>query len=92
MLRVGLRLAARVPWRLVSGVETVSWSTPRERRREHADVARPGDANLVIRFDEPVVVTRAFGLRRRASSVALCVDDPDGLRASIERAAARTAR
>ena len=62
MLRVGLRLAARVPWRLVSGVETVSWSTPRERRREHADVARPGDADLVIRFDEPVVVRARSGL------------------------------
>jgi len=84
VLRAGLRLTARIPWRLVSGVEGASWSTPRERSRGHADIARPGDANLVVRFREPVVVTRALGLRRRVSSVALCVDEPEGLRACIE--------
>jgi hypothetical protein len=87
VLRVGLRLTAHVPWPLVSGVSAVAWSTAPVRGGAHADVARPAEANLLVRFREPIVVTHAFGLRRRVSSVGIRVDDPEGLRSAIQLAA-----
>ena len=86
VLRVGLRLTAHVPWSLVVGAEDVTGSTPPERGGRHVNVARPAEANIVVRFREPVLVTGALGIRRRVASVAACVDDPAGLKAAIDAA------
>jgi hypothetical protein len=79
VLRAGLRLGARVPWTVIEGAaETASLD------EETLDVARPiAEANVVVRLREPIVVTVAFGLRKRVRSVGLRVDDPRGLCAAI---------
>jgi len=87
VLRAGLRLSARVPW---SSIETAASATPIARTTpstgargatsaRHLDATRPAEGNVVVRFRTPVEVTGAFGLRRRVTSVAVCVDDPVGL-------------
>jgi hypothetical protein len=83
VLRAGLRLTARVAWSLVADAEVVSWTTRPSRASGYLDVARPAEANVVIRFRDPVAVAGAFGMRRRVSQVGLCVDDPEGLAAAV---------
>ena len=87
VLRVGLRLSAIVPWAVVREAETVSWSALPAKATGYFDAARPVEPNLVIRFRASVEVTGAFGVRRRVSSLGLCVDDPEGLCAAVTGAA-----
>jgi hypothetical protein len=78
VLRAGLRLSARVPWSSIEGTGSRTGAAAL-----HVDATRPAEANVVVRFRSPVEVTAALGLRRRVASVAMCVDDPDGLVAAI---------
>jgi hypothetical protein len=83
LLHAGLRLKARVDWSVVQGADVVA-SSPPLRAPGYLDVARPAEANLIVRFRAPVLVEAAFGVRRRVTRVGICVDDPEALRNAID--------
>jgi hypothetical protein len=42
-----------------------------------------GDPNVAVEFSEPVIAMGMFGIRRRVTRVALCIDDADGFERAL---------
>ena len=83
VVRVGLRLAARLPLAELRAVERVTWRTKPARGAGYLDAARPLDPNVVLTLRAPKAVTVALGLRRDAARIGLRVDDPDRFVAAV---------
>ncbi len=80
-LRIGLRWEARLQ---LSAIKSAGAPTiPEDALR----VGVIGSPNLVLRFSEPQTLRGLFGIERRASAIALLVDDPAALLAPLGRAA-----
>lgn len=77
VLRVGLRLSARVPLDRIAGVERATWRTRPGRSRTWLDAARPQPANVLVRLRAPTAVSAALGMRRTVTGIALRVDEPE---------------
>ena len=88
-LRIGLRWEARIPLTSIAlagapGLADQPSSTePPTAQSEPLRVGVIGTPNLVLRFTEPQTLRKIFGIERRAISIALLVDDPDGLVAAL---------
>ncbi len=87
-LRIGLRWEARIPLSSIAfagAPDSINQRSINDSPAEAAplSIGVIGSPNLVLRFTEPQTLRRVFGLERRATSIALLVDDPDGLVAAI---------
>lgn len=78
-LQLGLRWAADVPLRLIESVET--GPAPLGSLR----LTVLGSTNLVLRLRQPIEVSGLFGITRRSSTLAIQLDDPEGLAAALRR-------
>jgi len=76
-LRLGLRWAADIPLRLIESVETGPSPVGSLRLKVL------GTTNLVLRLRQPIEVSGLFGITRRSSTLAVQLDDPEGLAAAL---------
>jgi hypothetical protein len=76
-LRLGLRWTADIPLRLIESVETG------RAPLGSLQLKVLGSTNLVLRLRQPIEVTGLFGITRRSSTLAVQLDDPEGLAAAL---------
>jgi hypothetical protein len=80
-IELGFRGSSRIPYRLIDAV-----SAPEPGWTPSAKAFRltPGDApNLRVDLKKPIVVRGLLGIRRRAESIGLYLDDPERFRALL---------
>ena len=82
-VRIGLRWQVRIPLAQIAAVEMPQGESLDRKQVFHASVL--GSANFVLRLRAPVVLRGFFGIERRASAVALSVDEPAKLAAHLRR-------
>jgi hypothetical protein len=78
VLRNGLLWMLRIPLDRLESVATAG---------DEADLRMPPatDPNLWLRFSEPLIARKMYGIRRRVRSVAISVDERDELLAALSR-------
>lgn len=86
-LRVGRRFAVSVPTTTVSSALRPTWrdlpnpGTP--QAAGYLNLTKPATPNVLLILSAPLEVRLPGGLRRSATSFALCLDEPDAFLAAI---------
>ncbi|GEM_PF-1353495 len=80
-LRSGLFWRAEVPLRDIAAVEKATIRVTEENGYRNTAVF--GEADLVIRLTQPVMLYGLFGISKQASIIGLAVDSPEALRLAL---------
>jgi hypothetical protein len=79
-LVIGWRVQASIPRSQLASVSHASWrDIPDGARPGFADITKPAAPNIIIRCDPAAPVRLVRSITRPLNTIALCVDDPDGL-------------
>lgn len=77
-LRVGWRADASLPRTAVTTAVRPTWrAIPTAGSALYLNLTKPAEPNVLLTFHPPVSIRLAGGLRRRASTLGLCLDNPD---------------
>jgi hypothetical protein len=87
-LRIGRRWRARIPRAAIDQLERVSGRVARAPGLVRAGVL---GADLIVHLRAPAIVGGPLGVSRRASRIALTLDDPDGFVAAVTSSSAAPA-
>jgi hypothetical protein len=79
VIRVGLRCSLRARLAQIELVRTAGWRDEGRSRRGHLNMASPDSPNILVIFREPITVQRIFGMQTTVRTIALRVQDPDGM-------------
>ena len=85
ILRVGRRASATIPRKLVADAVAPSWKdVPDGPDKFYLNATKPAEPNVLLRFNEPVLVKLPGGLRRRIKRLALFVDNPERFLTAVQ--------
>lgn len=77
-LRVAWRADASLSRTAITTATRATWrEIPPPGTALYLNLTKPADPNVLLTFDPPVSIRLAGGLRRRASTLGLCLDNPD---------------
>jgi hypothetical protein len=79
LIRVGLRFSLRASLGQIVETRLTDWRNERRSLSGHLNLASPDSPNILIVFREPITAQRAFGVQTRVRSVALRVQDAEGM-------------